>query len=106
MPRLALLAVKSPEHRQAEVAVLAKRQRDGDTQTTQFKPNRSVLCFLDESTAWRKMPPKATLAPRLWQSVSSTTNQTTPPGIKWLKIKVTSTMPKSSHSHAAEWKTA
>ena len=55
--------------------------------TTQLRPNRKVLCFFDESTASRKMPPKATLAPRLWQRVSSTTTQTTPPGTRWVRIK-------------------
>src|SRR5512147_1298092 len=48
--------------------------------TTQFSPNRRVLCFLVESTASRKMPPKATLAPRLWQRVSSTTIPDDPAG--------------------------
>ena len=33
--------------------------------TTLFRPNRKVLCLFDESTASRKMPPKATLAPAL-----------------------------------------
>ena len=35
------------------------------------------------------MPPNATLAPRLWQSVSSTTKPTTPRGSSGFKIKVT-----------------
>src|SRR5512135_2743999 len=52
------------------------------------------------------MPPKATLAPRLWQRVSSTTTQTTPPGTRWARTSVARTIPRSSHSQTAEWNTA
>ena len=49
---------------------------------TQLVPKRKTLCFLLLKTASRKMPPKATLAPRLWQRVSSMTSQTRVPGTR------------------------
>src|SRR5512147_1106577 len=68
--------------------------------TTQLRPNRNVLCRFDDSTGSRKKPPKATLAPRLWQSVSSTTSQAMPPGTGWVRTNAARTIPRSSHSQA------
>src|SRR3954468_14691745 len=49
---------------------------------TQLVPKRKILCFLLLKTASRKIPPKATLAPRLWQRVSSVTSHRVVPGTR------------------------
>src|SRR6516162_497964 len=71
---------------------------------TQLVPKRKVLCFLLDSTASRKMPPKATLAPRLWHRVSSTTSQTRAPGTKVASSWTRRTRQTSSQFQAAELK--
>ena len=63
MPGLSFLAIKSPEHRQAEVAILAKRQGDGDTQDhpVQAEPQRLVFLgrkhSVEEDAAERDLGP-------------------------------------------------
>ena len=68
---------------------------------TQLLPNRKVLCLRVLSTASRKMPPKATFAPRLWHSVSSTTTRTRTPGTNWCSRAVSIRRITSSQFHTA-----
>src|SRR3954465_4874834 len=58
---------------------------------TQLTPKRKILCLRELRTASRKMPPKATLAPRLWQRGSSTTSQTAEPGMRSQVVMATTT---------------
>lgn len=67
-------------------------------------PKRKTLCRLVDRTASRKMPPKATLAPRLWQRVSSTTSQTRVPGTKAARSLTRRMRPSSSKFQAASLK--
>ena len=50
------------------------------------------------------MPPKATLAPRLWQRVSSTTSQTREPGTKAARSRMRRMRQTSSQFQAASLK--
>ena len=106
MPGLALLAVESPEHRQAEVAIGAKRQRDGDAQDDPVQAEPQRLVFLRRKHSVEEDAAEGDLGAALVAERIVHDHQTTPPGIKWLRIRVARTMPKSSHSQAAEWKTA